>query len=176
MVSVGLVLPSQVEGHHVRIAAVIYEPSLVTVEHRVDAKWEELVMEELLDRLLFVVVLAQIVQVKQVRQPVIIVVGAAHIALLLAHDLAQVLHEEGARGDFVDGDQAPHRYLLSGLLAEQPGRAQLLLVVKLLLISRPLGPRLRGLISLLEYWLLCLFDSADEKFESLLVLGGNEEV
>ena len=45
-----------------------------------------------------------------------------------------------------------------------------------MLISGPLGPRLRGLISLLEYWLLCLFDSADEKFESLLVLGGNEEV
>ena len=66
MVSVGLVLPSQVEGHHVRIAAVIYEPSLVTVEHRVDAEWEELVMEQLLDRLLFLVVLAQIVQVKQV--------------------------------------------------------------------------------------------------------------
>ena len=66
MVSVGLVLPSQVEGHHVRIAAVIYEPCLVTVEHRIDAEWEELVMEQLLDRLLFLVVLAQIVQVKQV--------------------------------------------------------------------------------------------------------------
>ena len=138
MVGVGLVLPGQVERDHVRITAVIDEPSLITVEHRVDAEWEELVVEELLNSLLFIVLLAQIIQVEQVAQPVVIIIGAAHVALLLAHDLAQVLHQEGACRDLVDGDQAPHRDLLFRLLAEKPGRAQLLLVVKLeLLISWP---------------------------------------
>ena len=101
-------LPSQIERDDVRVTAVINEASLITIKHRVDAQWEELIVEELLDRLLFFVFLSQIVQIEEVGQPVVVVVRAAHIALLLADDLAQVFHQEGASWDLFDGHQAPH--------------------------------------------------------------------
>ena len=52
MVGLRIDLTSQVKGLHVGLAAVVNKPGFISVEHAVDAKWEELVIVCLLDKLL----------------------------------------------------------------------------------------------------------------------------
>lgn len=88
MVKIRIDLASQVERYNVRIAAVIYEPCFISIEHTVQAQREEFIVEDLLDDLLSLVSFGRVIKVKQVRKAVGVVVSASHIALLLTHNLA----------------------------------------------------------------------------------------
>lgn len=107
----GVDLPSQVEGLHVRVAAVVDEAGLVAVEHAVQAEREELAVVGLLDQLLSLLALGRVIHVEEVREAVRVVVGAPHVALLLGHDLALVLHQEGARRYVFHRHESPHANL-----------------------------------------------------------------
>jgi DNA segregation ATPase FtsK/SpoIIIE-like protein len=112
VVNIGVDLARKIERLHVGIAAVIDEPGLVAIEHRVEAQGEKLVVVNLLNNLLSLVALTEVIQVEQVRKAIIVVVGASHVALLLGDDLSQVFHQESASWDFLHRNQTPHADVL----------------------------------------------------------------
>lgn len=81
---------------------------LITEEHGVNAQGEELVVVSLLDFLLSLLFLLGIVHVKQVAQALIVIEGAAHIAMLFSYDFTLVLAKLGAFFDIFQGKETPH--------------------------------------------------------------------
>lgn len=115
MVHVGVYLTGQIEREDVRVATVVDKTCLVAVEHAVEAEREELVMVGLLNYLLAFITLRWVVQIKEVRETIVIVVCASHITLLLTDNLTQVFHEEGTCWNLFHGEESPHAYVLGAL-------------------------------------------------------------
>lgn len=100
----------EVERLHIWVAAVVDKSCLVTIKHCVQTQWEELVRVGFLDGLLFVIIGLQVIHVKQVREPVRVVVGSSHVAVFFGNNFADVLHEESASRDVLKREEAPHGY------------------------------------------------------------------
>ena len=113
MVKVGVDLPSEIEGDNVGIAAMIDESSLVAIEHAIEAQWEKLVKVDLLNDLLPFVGLCRIVKIEEIGKATCIIVCTSHITLLFGHNLAQILHQEGASRYLLQRNETPHRDILS---------------------------------------------------------------
>ena len=108
MVDIGVNLTSEVEGEHIWVAAMIDKSGLIPIEHTIETQREKLIVVDFLNDLLFFIFFAWVVEIKQVTESVSVVIGASHVALLFAHDLAKVLHQECPSRHLFHGNKSPH--------------------------------------------------------------------
>jgi len=108
MQSLALVEPTQVKRLDVRLTRMINEPRFVAIEHAIEAKREKLVPVALLNKLLAMILTLGIIHIKQVAQPLIIVVATSHVTLFLGYDFSTVLHYERTLRNFLPRNHAPH--------------------------------------------------------------------
>lgn len=84
------------------------ESGLISVEHAVQAKGEELVEVTRLHKGFPCLILQRVVHIKEVAEARVVIIAAPHVALLLGNDFATVLHDESSLGNLLHGKQAPH--------------------------------------------------------------------
>ena len=86
----------------------INEPRFVAIEHAIEAKREKLVPVALLNKLLAMILTLGVIHIKQVAQPLIIVVATSHVTLFLGYDFPTVLHYERTLRNVLPRNHAPH--------------------------------------------------------------------
>lgn len=111
MQSLTLELTAQVKRLHVCVTAVINESRLVTKEHWVYTKWEELAVISLLNLLFALFFVRWLIHIEKITQTLVIVEWSTHVTMLFSQYFTFIFAQKRSLLDIFHREESPHWFI-----------------------------------------------------------------